>query len=113
MKKKLFWILALALGSALTLPAQAGKVTVDATPLFLWTIIVAGAALTIAAIAGAWAQTKAIYTASESIARNPAAADSIRGLLIIGLAFIESLVIYVLLIDLILLFVKWGKYTVA
>jgi len=113
MKKKLLWTAAIAFGCTLTLPAQQSNAPADATPLFLWTIIVGGAALTIAAIAGAWAQTKAISTATDNIGRNPAAADSIRGLLIIGLAFIESLVIYVLLIDLILFFVKWGKYTVG
>jgi F0F1-type ATP synthase membrane subunit c/vacuolar-type H+-ATPase subunit K len=51
-------------------------------------------------------------SSSDNIARNPAAADSIRGLLIIALALMESLVIYVLLIDLILFFVKWGNYAV-
>jgi F-type H+-transporting ATPase subunit c len=83
----------------------------NATPLFLWSIIIGGAAITVAASFGAFAQSKALRTASENIGRNPAAADSIRGILIIGLALIESLVIYVLLIDLILFFMKWGKYT--
>jgi len=96
------------------LPAQATTApAANPTPLFLWSIIIGGVALAVAASAGAMAQTKAISTATESIGRNPAAADSIRTLLIIGLAFIESLVIYVLLIDLILFFVKWGKYTVS
>jgi len=83
----------------------------DATPLFLWSIIIGGAALSLAAVAGALAQSKAISTSVENIGRNPSAADSIRTVLIIGLALIESLVIYVLLIDLIIFFVKWGKYT--
>ena len=39
--------------------------------------------------------------------------SSIRGLLIIALALMESLVIYVLLIDLILFFVKWGGSTLS
>jgi len=83
----------------------------NATPLFLWSIIIGGAAITVAASFGAFAQSKALRIASENIARNPAAADSIRGILIIGLALIESLVIYVLLIELILFFMTWGKYT--
>jgi len=83
----------------------------DATPLFLYSIIVGTVCLTAAAIGGAFAQSKALRTAVENIGRNPAAADSIRGVLIIGLALIESLVIYVLLVDLILYFVKWGSYT--
>lgn len=83
----------------------------DATPLFLYSIIVGTLGLTAAAIGGAFAQSKALRTAVENIGRNPAAADSIRGVLIIGLALIESLVIYVLLVNLILFFVNWGKYS--
>ena len=44
--------------------------------------------------------------AVEGIARNPSAAGDIRGLLILGLVLIESLVIYVLLISLILFFIQ-------
>jgi F-type H+-transporting ATPase subunit c len=114
MKKHLMGLLMLALFSfALSAQETAPAAKIDATPLFLWTIIIGGIALAVAAAAGAFAQTKAISTSVESVGRNPAAADSIRTLLILGLAFIESLVIYVLLIDLILFFVKWGKYTVS
>ena len=42
--------------------------------------------------------------AVEAIARNPSATNDIRGSLLLGLVLIESLVIYVLLISLILLF---------
>ncbi len=83
----------------------------DATNLFLYSIIFGTVCLTAAAIGGAFAQSKALRTAVDNIGRNPAAADSIRGVLIIGLALIESLVIYVLLIDLIIFFVRWGNYT--
>lgn len=92
--------------------AEAGMKKVDnATVLFLWSIIIGAVAITVAAVFGASAQSKAIRVASENIGRNPAAADSIRGILIIGLALIESLVIYVLLVDLIIFFIKWGKYS--
>lgn len=53
------------------------------------------------------AQSIAIRAAVDGIARNPGAADNIRGALIIGLALIESLVIYVLLIAFMLYF-KWA-----
>ncbi len=82
----------------------------DATILFLWTVIAAIFGLVIAALGGAWCQSKAMRTACNAIGRNPAAADSIRGILILGLALIESLVIYVLLIDFIIIG-NWGKYT--
>jgi F-type H+-transporting ATPase subunit c len=40
------------------------------------------------------AQGKAVSSAAESIARNPGAAGAIRILLILGLAFIESLALF-------------------
>ncbi|MCP5051975.1 MAG: hypothetical protein GY940_32705 [bacterium] len=105
-------IIILTLVMSAGLSAQdAAKNVPDATPLFLWSIIAGAFGLAIAAIGGAFAQSNALKSAVENIGRNPAAADSIRGVLIIGLALIESLVIYVLLVDLILYFVKWGNYT--
>ena len=67
----------------------------------------AGIALGIglAATGGACGQGAAIKAACEGIARNPDASGKISQSLL-GLAFIESLVIYALLVALILLFVK-------
>ena len=67
-------------------------------------IVTAGFALGIAAGLGAIGQGKAIGSAAEAIARNPSASGDIRGVLILGLVLIESLVIYVLLVSLILFF---------
>lgn len=111
MKKKSFWIVAGLLALTAGLPAQSLEKGTPATSLFFWTILCASVCLTVAAIMGIYGQSKAFCNASDNIARNPASADSIRGLLIIALALMESLVIYVLLIDLILLFLKWGNYT--
>ena len=111
MKKNLMLILLVVL-FAMPMMAAEGNSGVNATPLFMWSIIIGGAALAFAASAGAYAQSRAFQVAADNIGRNPAAADSIRGILIIALALIESLVIYVLLIDLIIFFVKWGSYTV-
>jgi F-type H+-transporting ATPase subunit c len=83
----------------------------DTPTLFIYAIYLGIIGLTAAAISGAFAQSKALRTAVENIGRNPSAADSIRGVVIIGLALIESLVIYVLLVNLILFFVKWTKFT--
>jgi F-type H+-transporting ATPase subunit c len=63
-----------------------------------WGVIGAAFVLGIAAAAGAIGQSKAIAAAVEGIARNPSAAPAIRLAMIIGLALIESLVIYALLI---------------
>ncbi len=113
MKKKstifVFLLLLLSL-SLLAQQAQQEKKVADATPLFLNSIIYGTICLAVAAVGGAFAQSLALRTAVQNIGRNPSASDSIRGVLIIGLALIESLVIYVLLVDLILYFVKWGSY---
>lgn len=62
--------------------------------------------LAIAAFGGAIGQAISVNSALSGIARNPGAAGKITTALLIGLALIESLVIYTLVIALILLFVK-------
>ncbi|HKB78583.1 MAG TPA: ATP synthase F0 subunit C [Thermoanaerobaculia bacterium] len=63
-----------------------------------WGLVSAAFVLGIAAAAGAIGQGWAISSACEGIARNPTAAGPIRLAMIIGLALIESLVIYSLVI---------------
>jgi F-type H+-transporting ATPase subunit c len=67
-----------------------------------WGLVSAAFVLGIAAAAGAIGQARAIAAACEGIARNPSAAGAIRLAMIIGLALIESLVIYALVIAFIL-----------
>lgn len=59
--------------------------------------------LAIAVTAGAISQSKAISTGLEAMARQPEVTSAIRNSMIIGLALIESLVIYMLLICILLL----------
>lgn len=54
-------------------------------------------ALGIAVFGGTQAQSKAAAVALEGIARNPAAADKIQTPMILGLALMESLVIFALI----------------
>ncbi|MBP6629031.1 MAG: ATP synthase F0 subunit C [Kofleriaceae bacterium] len=68
-----------------------------------WIAMAAGLGVGIAAFGGALGQGKAAATALDGIARNPGAADKIRGPMILGLALIESLVIYALIISFLLL----------
>ncbi|HEX8254190.1 MAG TPA: ATP synthase F0 subunit C [Thermoanaerobaculia bacterium] len=63
-----------------------------------WGPLAAALVLGIAAAAGAIGQSRAVVAACEGIARNPGAAGAIRLAMIIGLALIESLVIYALII---------------
>ena len=89
----LFVLLALTAFSAFGAPdAQTANGNVR------WGVIGAAFVLGIAAAAGAMGQSRAIVAACEGIARNPGAAGAIRLAMIIGLALIESLVIYALLI---------------
>lgn len=60
--------------------------------------LAAGLGIGIAVFGGALGQAKAAAAALEGIARNPAAAGKIFVPMIIGLALIESLVIYAFLV---------------
>jgi len=60
----------------------------------------AGFAIALAAAFGALGQSKGLAAALEGIARNPAASGKLVTPMIIGLAMIESLVIYALVIAL-------------
>jgi len=99
----------LVLGSAPLLAQEATGGSAKAS-LFRVSIIVGGAVITLAVIAGAICQSRAISAACEGISRNPGGAPHIRFLLIFGLVLIETLVIYALLITIIILMVQWNKY---
>ena len=102
----MFTFVVLALGLANPAFAQEAAAPSAGAEVVRWSIITAGFALAIAAAFGALSQARGLSAAVEGIARNPAAANDIRGNLILGLVLIESLVIYVLLVSLILFFVK-------
>jgi F-type H+-transporting ATPase subunit c len=97
-KKRIFMTIATLLMTASAFaqttaaPAQAG------TSYVRWNLVSAAFLLGIAAAAGAIGQSRGIAAACEGIARNPSAAGAIRTAMIIGLALIESLVIYALII---------------
>ncbi len=65
--------------------------------------LAAGLGLGLAAFGGAFGQGRAAAAALEGIARNPGAADKIFTPFILGLALIESLVIYALVIGFVLI----------
>ena len=54
-------------------------------------------AIALAAVGGTFAQSRAASVALEGIARNPSAADKIMTPMILGLALMESLVIFTLI----------------
>lgn len=63
-----------------------------------WIAVAAGFGMAIAAFGGALSQSRAATAALEGIARNPNAADKIFTPMLLALAFIESLVLFTLLI---------------
>jgi F-type H+-transporting ATPase subunit c len=101
----LTFALVMAAGAFAPVFAQDSTGGAPAAEIAKWSIITAGFALAFAAGLGALAQGRSVSAAAEAIARNPGAVGDIRGVLILGLVLIESLVIYVLLISLILFFV--------
>ena len=73
---------------------------------FAVTIATAGFGLAISTLGAALGQGKMAGQAMDAIARQPEAAPKIQTAMLLGLAFIESLAIYVLLIAFILLFLN-------
>ena len=71
---------------------------------FNYVYIACAIGIAIAAFGGALGQGKSVSSAVEGIARNPNASGKIQTAMIIGLALIESLVIYTFVVVLILLF---------
>jgi F-type H+-transporting ATPase subunit c len=63
-----------------------------------WVVITAGFSMAIASAVCGIAQAKATAAAAEGLARNPAARPGITFALILGLALIESLALYTLVI---------------
>src|SRR6266700_285974 len=63
-----------------------------------WIAVAAGLGIALAAFGGALGQGRTASTALDGIARNPGAADKLFTPMILGLALIESLVIYSLCI---------------
>ena len=106
--KKFASVLVLALMAVLMLsvfaPALAEEAAAAATDSAIPAKAIA-AAIAIAAAAGAIAMGISIGKATEAISRQPEATDSIRGSLMIGLVFIETAIIYALIVAILVVFV--------
>lgn len=84
-----------------TLLVSATAFAQDSTPLSSadgFALFAAAIAISVAAFGGALGQGKAAAAALEGIARNPSASDKLFTPMILGLALIESLVIYAFVI---------------
>lgn len=114
MKKRFAYALTAAAATVMiAAPAMAAEAeAAHAAGVNIWfyacIAIAAAIGMGIAAAGTGLAQGYAVRGAVEGIARNPGASGKITSTLLIGLAMIESLAIYALVIALILLFVRWG-----
>lgn len=90
MKSKIYFLLLAMFLLATPIFAQETAV-VGARPAIT---ITSGIAMAIASGLCALAQGRALGSSAEAIARNPGAGNVIRGALILGLAFIESLALF-------------------
>ena len=98
MTRKAAWFL-MAIAAALMLaPATFAQAAGEAAKTTDWVGFAAALGLGLAAAGGGLGQGRATAAACESTARNPGAAGPIRTSFIIGVALIESLVLYVLVI---------------
>jgi F-type H+-transporting ATPase subunit c len=72
--------------------------------IHLASIVCAALAIALGAIAPALAQGRAVAAAMDAIARQPEAAPTVSRTLFVGLAMIETMAIYCLVVALLLLF---------
>ncbi|MCB2187426.1 MAG: ATP synthase F0 subunit C [Deltaproteobacteria bacterium] len=94
----------MVLGLAAVALAAEGDAAVELAKLFSATVTAAGFGIAIAAVGTGLGQGIAIKGAVEGTARNPEASGKITVTMLIGLAMVESLCIYALVISLILLY---------
>ena len=108
MIRKLRFVLAAVAGLFVTLMtnvawAQAAAPAANEFERDKWIAIAAGIGIALAAFGGALGQGRTASSALSGIARNPGASGKIFTPMILGLALIESLVIYSLIISIILI----------
>ena len=92
--------------SCVAMAAEAGDAATKSTAVsfFVYSAVAAGLAIAIAAFGCGIGQGMAVRGAVEGIARNPEASGKVTVTMLIGLAMIESLSIYALVIALILIY---------
>jgi|SRR5215468_2160592 len=97
MRKTLSWLVGTmvlaVLGPGMAAAQEAARSASDG-----YIALAAGLGIGIAAVGAGLGQGRAVAAAMESIGRNPNAADRIQTPMIIGIAFMEALAIYALVI---------------
>jgi len=97
MRKLVMLMLVMLIASVMAVPAFA-QGTTGGTGATNWVALTSGFAIALAAGLAALGQGKVAGAACEALGRNPAARPGIMVAQILGLAFIESLVLFTLVI---------------
>lgn len=95
-----FFVSAVAFAQDAASKAEVGS---NANDVKMWAAIGAGIAIGLPVLGGTLGQSRAASAALEGIARNPGAASRIQTPMILGLALIESLVLFALVVALFIL----------
>ncbi len=103
MNRRLVVLAVITIALAVASPALAQEHAAEAGGGNEWQFLAAALAIGIAAAFGSIGQGRGLAAAVEAIGRNPGAVGPIRITMIIGLALIESLVIYALIIAFLIL----------
>ena len=101
-------LVTLVSSSALAQEAAKAAAATNEHDVHAWVACAAGFAIGIAALGGTAGQGRAVAAALEGISRNPGAAARLQTVMILGLAMIESLVLFALTISLLLVFLRMG-----
>jgi F-type H+-transporting ATPase subunit c len=103
MNRRLATMALVLVALAVASPALAQEHGAEAASADAWKFAAAAFAIGLAAAFGSLGQARGLAAACEGIARNPGAVGPIRLTMIIGLALIESLVIYALVVAIMIL----------
>ncbi len=102
----LLGLLAVFAFAGVAFAAEGGASAGGTDPVSGMVLLAIAAGMTVVAVGCGIAQCIGLKTACEGTARNPEASGKIMVTLILGLAFIESMAIYALVVNLIILFMK-------
>jgi F-type H+-transporting ATPase subunit c len=104
MTKQMMMLLALLLIASPMMFAQPAGAPASQNPNAHWIPVAAAFSMAIASGLCGLAQGKAVAGAAEGMARNPGATAAIRFALLLGLVLIESLALYTLVINFVIIF---------
>lgn len=105
MKKFAAMMIFAATTIAMSVPAFAAETAVEVANPIGSKAIAAAIAIGLAALGGAIAMGLAIFKSVEGIARQPEASSKIQTVMMLGLVFIETAIIYALIVAILIVFV--------